>query len=92
MKTYSSDKPVNIGTGTDISVAEFARLVAEVVGYLGHIAFDPLRPDGAPQKVLDVSRLTKLGWTTKTSLRDGLAHAYADFLARGAANRGVAAP
>jgi len=84
MKTYSGDQALNIGTGTDISIGEFAHLVAEVVGYRGTIVFDTSRPDGAPQKLLDVSKLTALGWTAATPMKDGLARAYADFLAKGA--------
>jgi nucleoside-diphosphate-sugar epimerase len=71
------------GTGEDITIADFARLVAEVVGYRGQLAFDTSRPDGAPQKLLDVSKLTQLGWHAKTPLREGIAVAYADFLAGG---------
>jgi len=80
MKTYSSDELVNIGTGEDITIAEFARVVAEVVGYNGTITYDPARPDGTPQKLLDVSRLAKLGWRARTSLRDGLKLAYQAYL------------
>ena len=79
MKHYSDDGFLNIGTGEDITIADFARLVAEVVGYAGAIAFDTSRPDGAPRKLLDVSRLTALGWRATTPLREGLAAAYADF-------------
>jgi GDP-L-fucose synthase len=89
MTAYSGDQAVNVGTGADISIAEFAGVVASVVGYSGRIVFDRSRPDGAPQKLLDVSRMTKLGWMARTPLREGLAQAYSDFLARGAANRGV---
>jgi GDP-L-fucose synthase len=87
MQTYSGDQAINIGTGTDISIADFARVVAEVVGFTGKIAFDRSRPDGAPQKLLDVSRLTALGWKAATPLHEGLAVAYADFLKAGAAAR-----
>ena len=80
MKTYSSDELVNIGTGEDISIAEFARVVAHVVGYGGSISFDPSRPDGTPRKLLDVSRLAKLGWRARTSLEDGLKLAYQAYL------------
>src|SRR5215472_1843541 len=65
MKTYSGDEFLNVGTGKDITIAEFAQLVAEVVGYTGRIVFDTARPDGPPQKLLDVSRLTALGWRAK---------------------------
>jgi GDP-L-fucose synthase len=81
MKTYSDNQALNIGTGADVSIGEFARVIAEVVGYRGDIVFDTSRPDGAPQKLLDVSKLTNLGWQAKTPLRTGLERAYADFLA-----------
>jgi len=74
---------VNIGAGTDISIADLARLVAEVVGYKGNLVFDTSKPDGTPQKLLDVSRLTALGWQCKTGLREGIASTYLDFLAGG---------
>jgi GDP-L-fucose synthase len=80
MKTYSSDELVNIGTGEDITIAEFARVVAATVGYTGAISFDPSRPDGTPRKLLDVSRLAKLGWRARTSLEDGIKLAYAAYL------------
>ena len=80
MKTYSDAQALNIGTGSDVSIGEFARLIAEIVGYSGTIVFDTTRPDGAPQKLLDVARLTKLGWRSNIPLRQGLAAAYADFL------------
>ncbi|MET0969321.1 MAG: GDP-L-fucose synthase [Tardiphaga sp.] len=88
MKTYSHDELVNIGTGRDIAIAEFARMVAETVGYRGSIAFDPSRPDGTPRKLLDVGRLDQLGWHARTSLRDGLKLAYQAFLASPAAAAG----
>jgi GDP-L-fucose synthase len=81
MKNYSADSILNVGTGNDMTIAEFAQLVADVVGYRGRFVFDTSRPDGAPQKLLDVSKLTHLGWRAKTSLREGIAAAYADFLA-----------
>jgi GDP-L-fucose synthase len=83
MKTYSGAGLVNIGTGKDIAVAEFARLVADIVDYNGEIAFDTTRPDGTPRKLLDVSRLEGLGWRAKTSLTDGLKQAYAAYLSLG---------
>jgi GDP-L-fucose synthase len=84
LKHYSSDEHLNVGTGEDVSIAEFASLVAQVVGYEGKFAYDTSRPDGTPRKVLDVSRLKALGWKAETALVDGLTRAYADFLA----NRG----
>jgi GDP-L-fucose synthase len=80
MKNYSSGELVNIGTGEDITIAEFARVVAAVVGYVGGISFDPSRPDGTPRKLLDVSRLAKLGWRARTSLEEGIALAYRAYL------------
>jgi GDP-L-fucose synthase len=80
MKNYSGDKPINIGTGEDLTIADFAAEVAVTAGYSGEIEFDPSRPDGTPRKLLDVGRLSRLGWRAKTSLRDGLRLAYDDFL------------
>jgi GDP-L-fucose synthase len=80
MKTYSGEQALNIGTGSDVSIGEFAHLIADIVGYRGEIVFDTSRPDGAPRKLLDVSRLAKLGWRAKIPLRQGLEQAYADFL------------
>ncbi len=80
MKTYSHDELVNIGAGEDITIAEFARVVAGVVGYTGAISFDPARPDGTPRKLLDVSRLAKLGWKARTSLEGGIRLAYRAYL------------
>jgi GDP-L-fucose synthase len=86
MKHYSGAGFLNVGTGEDTSIKEFAQLIAAVVGYSGKIEYDTSRPDGMPRKLLDVSKLRKLGWTPKTSLRAGLAQAYADFLATGGRN------
>ena len=80
MKIYSSGELVNIGTGEDITIAEFARVVAAVTGYGGEISFDTSRPDGTPRKLLDVSRLAKLGWRARTSLEDGIRLAYRAYL------------
>jgi GDP-L-fucose synthase len=80
MKAYSGADMVNIGTGEDIAITEFARLVASIVGYSGAISYDTSRPDGTPRKLLDVSRLTKLGWRARTSLQDGLRQAYQSYL------------
>jgi GDP-L-fucose synthase len=80
MKTYSAMEMVNIGTGEDITIAEFAQLVAGAVGYIGQISYDTSRPDGTPRKLLDVSRLAKLGWRASTSLEDGIRLAYRAYL------------
>jgi GDP-L-fucose synthase len=82
LKHYSGSEFLNVGTGRDITIAEFAQLVADVVGYHGKFVFDTSRPDGTPQKLLDVSELTRLGWRAKIPIREGIAAAYADFLAR----------
>ena len=80
MKGYSSHELVNIGTGEDITIAEFARVVAKTVGYTGDINFDTSKPDGTPRKLLDVSRLAKLGWRTTTTLEEGMRLAYQAYL------------
>jgi GDP-L-fucose synthase len=83
MKHYSQPGFLNIGTGSDVTIQEFAELVAEVVGYTGAIVYDASRPDGTPRKLLDVSKIRELGWSARTDLRDGLSRAYADFLKTG---------
>lgn len=75
---------INVGTGTDITIAELAQMLAEVTGFSGEINFDPSKPDGTPRKLLDVSRLASIGWRAETSLKDGIANTYRWFLA----NRG----
>jgi GDP-L-fucose synthase len=80
IKTYSNEELVNIGTGEDITIAKFASLVSEIVGYTGKIAFDTSKPDGTPRKLLDVGRLAKLGWRASTSLKDGIRLAYRAYL------------
>jgi len=70
---------INVGTGEDLSIAELAQLVSDVVGYRGQIQYDTSKPDGAPRKLLEISRIRKLGWTPRMSLHDGIAHAYEDF-------------
>jgi GDP-L-fucose synthase len=71
---------INVGTGEDVTIADLARLVGEVVGYRGRIGFDPGKPDGTPRKLLDVSKLKSLGWQARTPLPDGLRRAYAAFV------------
>jgi GDP-L-fucose synthase len=67
---------VNIGTGEDVTIRQLAETVMDVVGFEGEIVFDASKPDGTPRKLLDVSRLKALGWTAKTTLRDGVQLAY----------------
>ncbi|SEA18767.1 GDP-L-fucose synthase [Thiothrix caldifontis] len=71
---------INVGTGTDCTIAQLAELMAEVVGYQGKIVFDASKPDGTPRKLLDVSRLKSLGWEPQISLPDGLKSTYEWFL------------
>ena len=87
MKHYSDHGFLNVGTGQDISIGDFACLVSDVVGYRGKLEFDTSKPDGTPQKLLDVSKLTALGWRAKIPLRTGLEAAYADFLSGGGRQR-----
>lgn len=82
MRVYSGAGLINIGAGKDITIAEFARLVADVVHYRGEIIFEPSKPDGTPRKLLDVGRLEELGWRARTSLADGLKQAYQAYLTR----------
>ncbi|MBD3393373.1 MAG: NAD-dependent epimerase/dehydratase family protein [Chitinivibrionales bacterium] len=82
MNHYDGNEFVNIGTGEDHTIAEYAGLVKDVVGFPGTIEYDTSKPDGTPQKLLDCSKLHGLGWKHKTTLKDGIARAYEDFLAR----------
>ena len=81
MERYSEEAHLNVGTGKDLTIAELARLIAEIVGYRGELVFDPSRPDGTPRKLLDGSKLAALGWRAQTPLRIGLERTYADFVA-----------
>jgi len=74
--------PINIGVGQDLTIREIADVAMRTIGFKGEIAYDSTKPDGAPQKLLDVSKLNSLGWKAKTSLEAGAAVAYADFLAK----------
>jgi len=73
---------VNIGTGTDVTIRELAETVTKVVGFEGDLTFDASKPDGTPRKLMDVSRLTGLGWKATTSLSQGIGLAYQDFLSK----------
>ncbi len=87
LKNYSDATHLNVGTGREISIAEFATTVARVVGYLGAIDFDRSRADGMPRKGLDCSRLAALGWHARIGLEEGLAATYEWFQANGAVVR-----
>lgn len=80
MKNYSDEGPVNVGVGEDLSIAELASLVREVVGYEGDISYDTSKPDGTPRKLLDVSKLRSLGWRAKIPLGEGLEQTYRWFV------------
>jgi GDP-L-fucose synthase len=80
MDHYSGNETVNVGTGKELSIKDLAYLMKKVIGYEGTIDFDTSKPDGTPRKLLDVSKLAKLGWTYKTELEDGIRLAYDDFL------------
>ena len=82
MESGYKDGLINIGVGEDVSIKEVAELVCRVVGYKGELVFDTTKPDGTPRKLLDVSKLTALGWKPKTSLAVGINEAYKDFLRR----------
>ncbi|MFB9791936.1 MULTISPECIES: GDP-L-fucose synthase family protein [Shinella] len=76
MKQYESPKPINIGSGEEIAIGELAFLIADIVDFRGHIVFDTLKPDGAPRKLLDCSRLRALGWSPSIGLRAGIEELY----------------
>ena len=80
MKHYSDELQINVGTGQDISIRETAELMCDVVGFEGKLKFDDSMPDGSPRKLLNVDRLTKLGWKSNTSLTDGLNETYSWYL------------
>jgi len=88
LENYDDDVAINVGTGTDVSILELARLTADVVGWNGPIATDPTKPDGTPRKLLSVARLDGLGWKASIPLRDGLAGTYAWYVANQASRRG----
>ena len=80
MNNYSGDETVNAGTGKEITIKELAELVSRTVGYEGRIVWDTTKPNGTPRKLLDVSKATRLGWTAKTPLAEGIRLSYEDFL------------
>lgn len=80
MDTYNEEQLINVGTGEDMSIADLARLIKDIIGFKGEIVFDSSKPDGTPRKLMDVSKLHKLGWKHKIELREGIQLAYRDFL------------
>jgi GDP-L-fucose synthase len=84
--------PLNLGSGSDISIRELAESIARVVGYAGELAWDSGKPDGAMRKLLDSSRMQELGWRASVSLEDGLRDTYAWYVQQQAADRNNSAP
>lgn len=80
MENYNEPDPINVGVGTDLTIKELAHLIKKIVGYEGEITFDFTKPDGTPRKLMDVTKLHKLGWKHKIDLKDGIKIAYEDFL------------
>jgi len=83
MGHYSSDEHINVGTGSDITIRELAELIGRIVGYRGQFVYDASRPDGSPQKRLDVTRLDALGWRATIDLETGLRQTYDWYKNRG---------
>jgi GDP-L-fucose synthase len=79
MENYNEEGLVNIGTGEDVTITELAMLIKEIVGYEGTLVYDHTKPDGTPRKLMDVSKLTNLGWKYSIELREGLKQVYADY-------------
>lgn len=80
MENYNDEQLVNIGTGEDLSIGDLAILIKDIVGFKGKIIFDSSKPDGTPRKLMDVTKLHKLGWKHKIDLSEGIKLAYENFL------------
>jgi GDP-L-fucose synthase len=89
MANYSDEETINVGTGNDLPIADLAHLISSIVEYQGEIVIDTEKPDGTPRKLLDVSKLRKLGWVHSISLEEGIERTYLDFIAGRA--RGITA-
>lgn len=76
MRDYDSPEPINVGTGTDVTIKELAQTISNVVGFTGEIMWDKSKPNGTPRKVLDIDRIKSLGWQPKISLKDGIKSTY----------------
>lgn len=79
MNSYSSEEIVNVGAGSDVSIRSLAELVQQIVGFDGDVIWDDTKPDGTPQKLMDVSRLTQLGWENRIALEEGISRVYANY-------------
>jgi GDP-L-fucose synthase len=82
LEHYSDALHINVGTGTDITIQELAELIAETVGFEGKFVFDKSKPDGAPRKCTDITRIRQLGWTPRIDLKSGLRQTYNWFLSQ----------
>jgi GDP-L-fucose synthase len=80
MENYSDAGLVNIGTGEDLTITELANLVKDTVGYTGGLVYDAEKPDGTPRKLMDVTKLSGLGWRYRIALKEGLERTYQDYL------------
>ncbi|HOF22411.1 MAG TPA: GDP-L-fucose synthase [Thermotogota bacterium] len=79
MKNYEDDEHINVGTGEDISILELAEMIKEIVGFRGEITFDRSKPDGTMRKLLDVSKISRLGWKKRITLKDGINECYRNY-------------
>jgi len=91
LEHYSQEQPINVGWGKDLSIAELSAMIASATGFEGQLDFDVSKPDGAPRKLLDTSRLTALGWRPSIRLQEGIASTYEWFLAQQGGIRGLGA-
>ena len=82
LERYTGESHLNVGSGDEATIADIAKLIAEVIGYEGKLVFDVTRPDGTPRKLLDSSKLFKIGWRPRTSLREGIELTYSEFAAK----------
>jgi GDP-L-fucose synthase len=82
LEHYAGESHLNVGSGEEVTIAEVAKLIAEVIDYKGRLVFDTSRPDGTPRKLLDSSKLIEMGWRARTSLREGLKLTYSEFITR----------
>jgi GDP-L-fucose synthase len=89
MNSYSDEEIVNIGTGIDVTIRELAETVKDAVGFEGRLEWDTSKPDGTPRKLMDVSKLAALGWSSSLALKDGIAQTYAWFNEMQASGAGV---
>ena len=76
MDRYDGNDPINCGAGSEVSIGELAKIIGRAAGFEGTLVFDPTKPDGTPRKLMDLSRLTALGWRPKTSLEEGINEVY----------------